>query len=261
MKIRDIITEADVSDLGKMDPKMADILGKVRDQDIEDRAKADAERAAKGKAKLDKIMALAKKHGYDLDPASSGYFMTGVNDGKRGYRDRGAGDAYGPHVGAYDRGVDIGMKIADQDLDENIDLKHRLKPGTYKHREENITVEINPDKTVSFKQPAQWEIESDQEYLEYAEGLLADPKGWHSVASESATVGGMSANNVADIANPHLSPGSARGKKSYLGKPGSHGGTKAPPQPKVKQPKKRDGTAVNALDMGTSLFGKGAVKR
>jgi len=79
--------------------------------------------------------------------------------------------------------------------------------------------------------------------------------------TETATAGGTSAGAIASVSNPHLSPGSARGKLSYTGKPGSHGGTKAPPQPKVKQPKTKRGTAKNALDMDTSLFGKGTVKR
>ena len=74
---------------------------------------------------------------------------------------------------------------------------------------------------------------------------------------ESATAGATSAANIASVANPHISPGPARGKTSYIGKPGGPGGTKAPPQPKARQPKKRDGTAVNALDMKTSLFGEG----
>jgi hypothetical protein len=79
---------------------------------------------------------------------------------------------------------------------------------------------------------------------------------------ETATAGATSAGNIASVANPHLSPGPARGKTSYIGKPGGPGGTKAPPQPKVKQPKKKDGTAVNALDMKASLFGEGnAIKR
>jgi hypothetical protein len=78
---------------------------------------------------------------------------------------------------------------------------------------------------------------------------------------ESATAGSTSSGNIATVVSPHLSPGSARGKTSYTGKPGQSG-TKAPPQPKVKQPKKKDGTAVNALDMKSSLFGEGnAIKR
>jgi hypothetical protein len=79
---------------------------------------------------------------------------------------------------------------------------------------------------------------------------------------ESATAGVTSAANVGTVVNPHISPGKARGKTSYLGKPGGPGGTKSPPQPKVQQPKNKDGTAKNALDQSTSLFGAGsAVKR
>jgi len=96
-------------------------------------------------------------------------------------------------------------------------------------------------------------------YAAYAKGVNIGEKMKEELGEASA--GAMTASMVANVEAPHFSPGSARGKKSYLGKPGSHGGTKAPPQPKVKQPKKKDGTAVNALDMGTSLFGKGAVKR
>ena len=74
---------------------------------------------------------------------------------------------------------------------------------------------------------------------------------------ETATAGATSAASIASVPNPHISPGPARGKKSYLGSPTTGSGTKSPPQPKVKQPKKKDGTAVNALDMKTSLFGEG----
>jgi hypothetical protein len=78
---------------------------------------------------------------------------------------------------------------------------------------------------------------------------------------ESATAGSTSAGSIASVTNPHISPGSARGKKSYIGTPGKSG-TKAPPQPKIVQKKNSDGTAKNALDQGTSLFGGGsAIKR
>jgi hypothetical protein len=77
---------------------------------------------------------------------------------------------------------------------------------------------------------------------------------------ETATAGATSAGNIATVASPHISPGKARGKKSYTGSPGKSG-TKAPPQPKVSQPKNSDGTARNALDTGVSLFGGSAVKR
>lgn len=72
--------------------------------------------------------------------------------------------------------------------------------------------------------------------------------------SQGSTTSGM----IGSFANPHISPGPARGKTSYTGKPGGPGGTKAPPQPKPKKQKPTD----NALDMKTSLFGEGnAIKR
>lgn len=81
--------------------------------------------------------------------------------------------------------------------------------------------------------------------------------------SESATAGATSTASIGTVVNPHISPGSARGKKSYLGDPwGGKSGTKAPPQPKVVQPKNPDGTAKGAHQLkGTSLFGGAAVKR
>jgi len=81
--------------------------------------------------------------------------------------------------------------------------------------------------------------------------------------SESATAGATSTASIGTVVNPHISPGKARGKKSYLGDPwGGKSGTKAPPQPKVVQPKNPDGTAKAAHDLkGTSLFGGSAIKR
>ena len=75
--------------------------------------------------------------------------------------------------------------------------------------------------------------------------------------SESATAGATSSASIGTVDAPHISPGKARGKKSYVGDPwGGKSGTKAPPQPKVVQPKTKAGTAVNGLDIkGKSLFG------
>lgn len=81
------------------------------------------------------------------------------------------------------------------------------------------------------------------------------------VLGESATAGGTSAGSIAAVPNPHISPGPARGKKSYIGSPGKSG-TKAPPQPKVLQPKNPNGTAKGAHEIkGASLFGGPPVKR
>lgn len=67
---------------------------------------------------------------------------------------------------------------------------------------------------------------------------------------EQASAGATSSGSIATIANPHLSPGKARGKKYYTGTPG-RSGTKSPPQPKPKKQKPTD----NALDMKYSIFG------
>ena len=69
---------------------------------------------------------------------------------------------------------------------------------------------------------------------------------------ETATAGSTSAGNIATVANPHISPGKARGKTSYTGSPGKSG-TKSPAQPKPKKQKPTD----NALDMKTNIFGEG----
>ena len=82
-----------------------------------------------------------------------------------------------------------------------------------------------------------------------------------SPITETATAGATSAANIGTVDAPHISPGKARGKKSYIGSPG-HSGTKAPPQPKVVQPKTKSGTAVNGLDIkSASLFGGPPQKR
>ena len=75
--------------------------------------------------------------------------------------------------------------------------------------------------------------------------------------NEAATAGATSSGSIASVANPHISPGKARGKKSYTGIPGQSG-TKAPPQPKPKKQTPND----NALDKkNTSIFGGPALKR
>ena len=78
----------------------------------------------------------------------------------------------------------------------------------------------------------------------------------HKSLEETASAGATSSASIGTVDAPHISPGKARGKKSYTGSPSSGSGTKAPPQPKVVQPKNSNGTAKNGLDIkGTSLFG------
>jgi hypothetical protein len=104
--------------------------------------------------------------------------------------------------------------------------------------------------------PGKWVQKQGDQWVEVY------PFGKPNDIAETATAGATSAGNVATLGiNPKLSPGPARGKKSYIGTPGKSG-TKAPPQPKVNQPKTKHGTAVNALDMKSNIFGGGkAIKR
>ena len=79
--------------------------------------------------------------------------------------------------------------------------------------------------------------------------------------NESATAGATSTANIGTVVNPHISPGKARGKKSYTGKPGKSG-KKSPAQPKIVQRKNKNGTAKGAHELkGVSLFGGPAIKR
>ncbi len=78
---------------------------------------------------------------------------------------------------------------------------------------------------------------------------------------ESATAGATSAANIGTVVSPHVAIGKDRGNKSYTGSPGKSG-TKAPAVPKAVQAKNKDGTAKNALDIKTNIFGGGsAIKR
>jgi len=79
-------------------------------------------------------------------------------------------------------------------------------------------------------------------------------KTWE-IISETATVGSTSAGSIAVSPNPHISPGSARGNKSYTGSIATGSGTKSPAQPKPKKQKPTD----NGLD-SNNLFGS-VVKR
>lgn len=80
-------------------------------------------------------------------------------------------------------------KNEDISVKEDLNLRHSLEPGTYKHLTNDIIVTINDDDSVSFIQPQEWEIESDQEYLEHVEELLATPSSWTTDLNEGTDLG------------------------------------------------------------------------
>jgi hypothetical protein len=73
------------------------------------------------------------------------------------------------------------------------------------------------------------------------------------ILSETASAGATSASSIATVVSPHLAIGNTKTRNRY-GKGGR------PKPPKTTQAKNQDGTAKNALDIPTSIFG-GPLKR
>lgn len=176
---------------------------------------------------------------------------------------------------AYDRDYASsvsGMGRPKRDMSDESNLLYIYKDGRVKQRMVSNTVEREaraegfrdtPEQALKMHgiipskfKPGKWIQKQGDQWVDVY------PFGKPNDIAETATPGATSAGNVATLGmNPKLSPGPARGKKSYIGTPGKSG-TKAPPQPKVNQPKTKHGTAVNALDMKSNIFGGGkAIKR
>jgi hypothetical protein len=83
------------------------------------------------------------------------------------------------------------VKAAQTQVVEDLDLNHQLEAGTYQHNEENMTVRVNPDKSVSFIEPQEYSIADDQEYLEYAQSMLEDKDNWTKVSAETVEEDGV----------------------------------------------------------------------
>jgi hypothetical protein len=81
-----------------------------------------------------------------------------------------------------------------------------------------------------------------------------------SYIMEEATAGATSSGSIATVANPSVAIGNMISNVSYTGMPGKSG-TSAPTPPKVFQPKSKEGTATNALDLKTNIFGGTTIKR
>ena len=176
---------------------------------------------------------------------------------------------------AYDRDYASsvsGMGRRERDMDDESNLLYVYKDGRVMQKMVSNRVERearsqgyrdSPEQALKMHgiirskfKPGKWVQKQGDQWVEVF------PFGKPDDITETATPGATSAGNVATLGmNPKLSPGPARGKKSYIGSPGKSG-TKAPPQPKVIQPKGKNGTAKNALDMKSNIFGGGkAIKR
>jgi len=190
-----------------------------------------------------------------LDNIEADYGQQGVAEGGRNYDDN-----------------RTGFGRPERDMSDESNLLYIYKDGRVKQRMVSNRVEREaraegfrdtPEQALKMHgiipskfKPGKWIQKQGDQWVDVY------PFGKPNDIAETATPGATSAGNVATLGmNPKLSPGPARGKKSYIGTPGKSG-TKAPPQPKVNQPKTKHGTAVNALDMKSNIFGGGkAIKR
>ena len=202
-----------------------------------------------------------------LDNIEADYGQQGVEEAGM-YRQSGSRSAYDRDERASKQGFDR----PERDMSDESNLLYIYKDGRVKQRMVSNTVEREaraegfrdtPEQALKMHgiirskfKPGKWVQKQGDQWMEVF------PFGKPDDIAETATPGATSAGNVATLGmNPKLSPGPARGKKSYIGTPGKSG-TKAPPQPKVNQPKTKHGTAVNALDMKSNIFGGGkAIKR
>ena len=202
-----------------------------------------------------------------LDNIEADYGQQGVEEAGM-YRQSGSRSAYDRDERASKQGFDR----PERDMSDESNLLYIYKDGRVKQRMVSNTVEREaraegfrdtPEQALKMHgiirskfKPGKWVQKQGDQWMEVF------PFGKPDDIAETATPGATSAGNVATLGmNPKLSPGPARGKKSYTGTPGKSG-TKAPPQPKVIQPKTKHGTAKNALDMKSNIFGGGkAIKR
>jgi len=250
MKLNELFTEADPSTLGSMNDKMKGVLSKV---DGDDKAKEKAAVDAADKEKL------ANKIKYSDSPEMEEYIkMLKSHDWTYDYSDdhsvwkRGSAEA-----------AEI-RRLGDK-VDPDRELYKKYSPFHDDVKDESQYTPTRDKEDLEAKKKALQDLQADpntskdpelkKEIMKRKAALDKDKE-----KMESATAGATSSGNIASVEAPHLSPGKARGKKSYTGSPGKSG-TKAPPQPVVKQPKAANGTAKNALDMKNSIFGENPVRR
>ena len=151
---------------GRMDPKASDAYGpKIGEYEAGYAAGSKVEEAmTTARQKL--VKDFEKVAGYKISDKEAWY--QAVNDYYKGKRD------------TWPSPKEFGLK-------ESIYLSHELEPGIYKHVYRDIMISVEDDGSVEFMQPAEWEIEGDQEYLEYVQGMLNEPSYWTTDLNEAIT--------------------------------------------------------------------------
>ena len=300
MKIRDIIVEADPAELGPMNPKMKAVLGKVHTGDVK-QAQADAETKAKAKADqraeaarlrkedpemLQQYIDMLKKHDWTYE-YSDGYSRAYVKGQEEHYDIMNMAKKIDPDLEIYNKYDPLkkeGLgeatidesKMSFQDMSKNREFAYTFRQYVKGNANKDQVAELVRGRVDSeqfadevFKQGVRMGGAKGDRIKELADYIRKDSNVFDlpgkaldrikkfAGIGEAATAGATSSANVASG-----TPVAAHSVgKSYTGSPGKSG-TKAPKQAKVNQPKKKDGTAKNALDMNVGLMsGQGAIKR
>ena len=130
-------------------------------------------------------------------------------------------------------------------------VQHDTSGATFRYKKRLADQKFGPGKFWSPKNEGVAEAANAAQ-----QAAIAIAKKKKKGIKETASAGATSAANIGTVVSPHIAIGRRNiGNKSYIGSPGKSG-TKAPKLPKIVQPKNKDGTAKNGLDIkGSSLFG------
>ena len=232
--------EADPDTLGKMNPKMRDVLSKV---DTDDKAqaqaakdKAEAERQAKmkelGPDAMDKYIDMLKKHDWTYQYSDDHrYYVKGSEEEKA---IRALGDIVDPDRKLYKQHSPFYEAIANE---------RSLTKGEEKDKEKYVKGMKKNKK--DFKK----RYGDDAEAVMYATATKMAKESsdiFKALAQVDESVTVTSSGDIAAVNNPHIAIGNKKARDAY----GKKGMPANPPKAKMQKP------TDNALDMkGTSIFG------
>jgi len=281
MKIEHILTEAEIDDLGSMNPKMRDLLSKVK---ASDDAKAQADLKAKQKkdqeekqAKRQKLAKLKAEGGEELKD----YIQKLKNhDWTYDYAD----DHRSWSRGSQERGE---LRMIQKEIDPDFEIWNEYAPDGYEIKKMSEAIDkdffhksVENGKFMKHKKgglndPAilylhdldnegsegkpmlvtfARQVDAEEAVKQYGGKIIRSGMGTFRIIKDSddldetATAGATSAGSVASVANPTA----AYSKPKKRGKYGA---------PEAPQKKKADGTAQNALDLSNNLMGGKTIKR
>ena len=234
--------EADPDTLGKMNPKMRDVLSKV-DQDDQAQAKADAE--AKVKAKADQRAEAARLRKEDPEMLQQYIDMLKSHDWTYDYSD----DHNAWTKGHEERNA---IRSMAQKIDPDLEIYNKYDPLKQEELDEKLGKDDDMGDWVKdfYKSDApqfKGKSKAKRRQMAIAAKLSAESSDIFKALAqvdESATV--TQSSDIATTVSPHIAIGDKKTRKKY----GLTGGLPNPPKAKMQDPKD------NALNKkGTSIFG------